>query len=80
VTTRYRPLVDLYYRFKRGDSVTIISGRHKGAIGVVDSAVFQRTVDYPDEYAPGYHVVLGDGRVVTVRWDQVRACIHARKW
>ena len=47
-----------YYRFKRGDRVTIISGHHKGAIGVVDSAVFQRTVDYPDEFAPGYHVVL----------------------
>ena len=50
----------------------IISGRHKGATGAVDSAVFQRTVDYPDEYAPGYHVVLDDGRVVTVRWDQVK--------
>jgi hypothetical protein len=33
----------------------------------VDSAVFQRTVDQPDEYAPGYHVVLDNGEVVTVR-------------
>ena len=47
-----------YYRFKRGDAVTIISGRYKGYTGVVDSAVFQRTVDAPDEYAPGYHIVL----------------------
>ena len=31
----------------------------------------QLTVDYPDEFAPGYHVILGDGRVVTVNWDQV---------
>ena len=60
-----------YYRFKRGDLVSIISGRYKGHTGVVDSAVFQRTVDYPDEYAPGYHVVLEDGNVATVRWDQV---------
>ena len=60
-----------YYRFKRGDRVTIISGRHKGAIGVVDSAVFQHTVDYPDEYAPSYHVLLDGGRVVTVRVEQV---------
>ena len=60
-----------FYRFKRGDRVTIICGRYAGATGVVDSAVFQRTVDYPDEYAPGYHVVLDKGPVVTVRWDQV---------
>jgi len=40
-------------------------------VGIVDSAVFQRTVDYPNEYAAGYHVVLEDVRVVTVRWDQV---------
>ena len=29
-------------------------------------------VDYPVEYAAGYHVVLDDERVVTVRWDQVK--------
>jgi hypothetical protein len=44
-----------------------------GKIGfVIDSAVFQRTVDWPEEFAPGYHVVLEDGTVVTVRWDQVK--------
>ena len=59
------------YHFKRGDPVIIISGSCKGHKGVVDSAVFQRTVDYPDEYAPGYHVLLDDGTVVTMRWDQV---------
>ena len=35
-------------------------------------AVLQRTVHHPDEYSPGYHVVLDNGEVVTVRWDQVR--------
>ena len=60
-----------YYRFKRGDAVTLISGRYQGYTGVVDSAVFQRTVDWPDEYAPGYLVVLDTGQVITVRWDQV---------
>ena len=29
-----------YYGFKRGDPVTIVSGRYKGHTGVVDSAVF----------------------------------------
>jgi len=46
-------------------------GRYAGGVGVVDSAVFQRTVDYPDDLYPGYHVVLDEERVVTVRWDQV---------
>ena len=60
-----------YYRFRRGDRVTVLWGRFKGATGVVDSAVFQQTVDYPEDHAPGYHVILDAGRVVTVRWDQI---------
>ena len=72
MTTRYCPCIGHYYRFKRGDRVIIVSGRYKGHQGVVDSAVFQRTVDYPDELAPGYHVVLDDRTVVTVLWDQVK--------
>ena len=59
------------YRFKRGDPVGIGWGRYAGAKGVVDSAVFQKTLDYPDDHAAGYHVVLEDENVVTVRWDQV---------
>ena len=60
-----------HYRFQHGNPINIISGRYQGCTGVTESAVFQRTVDYPEEYAPGYHVVLDDGTVVTVRWDQV---------
>ena len=37
----------------------------------MDSAIFQKTVDYPGEYSAGYHVVLDGERVVTVRWDQL---------
>ena len=58
-------------RFKRGDRVTIITGSYQRCIGVFDSAVFQRTKDHPDEYAPGYHIVLDSGPVVTVRWYEV---------
>ena len=47
-----------YYHFKRGEPVTIVSGRYKGYTGLVDRAVFQRTVDYPEECGAGYHVVL----------------------
>ena len=60
-----------YYRFKRGDRVIIATGSYQGCTGTVDSAVFQRTVDQLVEYAPGYHVVLDNGEVVTVRWDHV---------
>ena len=62
-----------FYRFKRGDQVTIVSGRYAGLPGTIDSAVFQRTTDYPDEFSPGYHVIIDDDLVVTLRWDQVRA-------
>ena len=62
-----------FYRFKRGDRVTIISGRYAGFRGAVDSAIFQRTIDYPDAFSPGYHVIINDDLVVTLRWDQVRA-------
>ena len=61
-----------FYKFKRGDRVRIVSGKYAGSDGWVESAVFQRSVDYPDEYAPGYHLVLDDGTVVTARWNQVR--------
>jgi len=60
-----------FYRFTRGDRIVIVSGQRAGALGVVDSAVFQRTIDYPEDLSPGYHVVLSDDAVVTVRWDQV---------
>ncbi len=75
MNARYFYHVGHYYGFKRGDPVTLISGRYKGHTDVVASAVFQRTVDYPDEYAPGYHIVLEDGRVTTVRWDQLSSII-----
>ena len=61
-----------YYRFKRGDRVVIVSGQRSGMMGVVDSAVFQRTIDHPEDVSPGYHVVLADNAVVTVRWGQVK--------
>ena len=38
----------------------------------MDSAVFQKTADYPYEYHHGYHVYLDDGAIVTVRVDQVK--------
>ena len=34
------------------------------------NALKSRTTDYPEKYAPGNHVSLDTGPVVTVRWDQ----------
>ena len=75
MTTSYCPQYRPYYRFNRGEAVTIISGCYKGYQGVVDSAVFQRTVDHPDEFSPGYHLILDTGPMVTVRWDYVQRLI-----
>ena len=62
-----------YYYFKRDDPVTITSGSYQGCTGIVESAVFQTTVDQPGERTPGYLVVLDNEGVVTVRWDQLRS-------
>ena len=59
------------YGFRRGDRVKIVSGKHAGATGVVDSRVFQYSVDYPEELGAVYHVVLDTGNVFTVRVGQV---------
>ena len=57
---------------KRGDRVTITTGKYAGWTGSIESNVFQRTVDYPDELANGYHVMLDTEELVTVRCDQVQ--------
>ena len=49
----------------------VISGRYAGRTGTVDANVFQRTVDYPEEFAAGFHLVLDDETWVTVRRAQV---------
>jgi len=45
----------------RGTRIRIISGSRRGQTGTVEATVFQMTVDYADEYAPGFHVSLDDG-------------------
>ena len=58
----------------RGTRVRIISGRYAGRTGTVEANVFQRTVDFPEEYAEAFHVALDDGKVVRVKRDQVAMC------
>ena len=56
---------------RRGDRVTITSGKYAGHTGTIESNVYQRTLDYPDELANGFHVMLDIEELVTVRWDRV---------
>ena len=39
----------------------VTSGRYAGHLGTVESNVYQTTVDYPDEWANGHHVMLDSG-------------------
>ena len=43
---------------RRGDRVTITTGKYADRTGTIESNVYQGTVDYPDEWAIGYHVML----------------------
>ena len=58
---------------KRGDRVRITNGKYKGHRGIIESNVHQRTVDYPDEWFNGYHLMLDSEELVMVRWEQVEA-------
>ena len=44
----------------------ITSGTYEGHRGTVEANVYQKAVDYPDEWANGYHVMLDRERLVTV--------------
>ena len=56
---------------RRGDRVTITTGKYAGRTGTIESNVYQRTEDYPEEWGNGHHVILDNEELVTVRWDQV---------
>ena len=58
-------------RFPGGARVRLIYESRAGKTGTVESRVFQRTVDYPDELSDALHVRLDDDTVVTVRLEQV---------
>ena len=53
---------------RRGDRVMIISGKYAGHQGTVESNVFQRTADYPDERYNGHHALLDAEKLLTIRW------------
>ena len=58
---------------RRRDRLKIISGKYSGRMGTIESNVYQRTVDYPDDFTNGVNIMLGTDELVTVRWEQVVA-------
>ena len=62
---------------RRGDRVIITNGMYAGYTGAVESNLYQRTADYPDDQANGHHIMLDNGELVTVRHDQVEAMVVA---
>ena len=58
---------------RRGDRVIIINGTYEGHRGTVEANVHQKSEDYPDKWANGYHVMLDAEELVTVRWEQVES-------
>jgi len=56
---------------RRGARIIIINGTYEGHRGNVEANVYQRNVDYPEEWANGYHIMLDTEELVTVRCDQV---------
>ena len=46
---------------RRGDRVKNTTGKYTRHTGTVESDVYQRTVDYPDEWNNGFHIMLTVG-------------------
>ena len=60
---------------RRGEGVIITNGMYAGHTGAVESNVYQRTADCPDDQANGHHITLDNGELVTVRWEHVEASV-----
>jgi len=56
---------------RRSVRVRITTVKYAGQTGTVESNAYRRTVDFPDEFANGHHVMLDTEELVTVRADQV---------
>ena len=54
------------------EATWVISDTYEGHKGTVEANVYQKTVDYPDELANGYHVMLDTGELVTVRCSLIQ--------
>ena len=56
---------------RRGDRVKVKGGQYDGALGTVDSTVFQRAHDRLNKFRHGYRLVLDCSTVITVSKNKV---------
>ena len=54
----------------------ITTGKYAGHTGTVEANVHQRTVDWPEDFYDGFHVILDSEELVTVRWDQLEGAMR----
>ena len=55
----------------RGTKIRIVRGSYAKRTGTIDSKIYGRTVDHPDQMSIGYGVILDDGEWILVKQDQV---------
>ena len=52
-----------------GDKAKITSGKYAGQTGTVEANVYQRIVDFPNEFNNGFHVMLDTEKLAGwTRW------------
>jgi len=56
---------------RRGDRLKITNAKYAGQLVTIENKVYERTVDYPDEYLNDFNVMLDTEGLVTVRWEQM---------
>jgi hypothetical protein len=57
----------------------IISGMYEGHRGTVEANVYQKSVDYPDKWLNGYHVMLGtEGVKFVIELQKKRPLVDSR--
>ena len=61
---------------RRGNMVKITTGKYVGHTGTVKANVHQRTVDWPEDFYDGFHLILDNEELVTVRWEQVEQILR----
>ena len=66
-------LFDIRATFARGDRVLVLGGLRGGITGTVEQFVAELTTNGYNVTEHGYRVVLDDGQMVSVKWDEVEA-------
>lgn len=66
-------LFDVRATFGRGDRVLVLGGLRSGITGTVERFVPELTTNGYNVTEHGYRVVLDDGQMVSVKWDEVES-------